>query len=168
MKNYLLRILPIFFMSMGLLSPAFAQSKIDLVAWKKRSQKATSIIDDEKEKITCNTWMDSSGAILEQWLNHKGEVFTRYRNASYVFIVPGVGGRFLRKAWLTDTGNIIEEERRVYDVENRLVCEGIVDPISGVFSLEYRHRYSKDGKTQYTIEYKNGRQIGEETSSIVE
>jgi antitoxin component YwqK of YwqJK toxin-antitoxin module len=144
------------------------QSMFDIESFKARSQKKTSVLEDMGEKVTSNIWTDSSGATLEQWTNSKGEVYPRYLKSSYVFLVPGPANFFLRKAWLTQAGKIIEEERRAYDSKNRLICEGIIDPLTGSFSLEYKHRYSTDGKTQYTIEYKNGKQVGEETSTLIE
>jgi hypothetical protein len=107
---------------------------------------------------------DSSGNILNMLLDGESKLMPRVRGALYCFIVPGPNGHFLRKAWLAEDGTVLEEERRAYDEQGRLVIEGYVDPDSGAYTEEYRHRYSEDGKIQFTTEFLNGVQKGPETS----
>jgi hypothetical protein len=145
---------------------SLAQTKIDIDAFKARSQKKVEKL--EGDEISNIVWTDPKGVILEKWLSPDGKVILRQSKAAYVFVVPGPGGHFLRKAWLTTNGDVIEEERRVYDSENRLTVEGYVDPVTGSFTLEYRHRYSPDGKTQFTTEFKDGKQVGKETATVLE
>lgn len=147
---------------------SLAQTKVDIDAFKARSQKTVVKLEGMGEDITSVTWTDPNGVTLEEWQDPEGKTIPRQLESSYLFLVSGPGGHFLRKAWLSTNGEVIEEERRVYDSENRLVVEGIVDPITGSFTHEYRHRYSPDKKTQFTTEFENGKQVGEETARMLE
>ena len=111
---------------------------------------------------------DSDGNYIIMLQSADGESLTHPNGAHYCFIVPGPSDRFVRKAWLDADGIILEEERRSYDQVGRLVSEGYVDPVTGSYTLEYRHRYSSDGKTQFTAEFTNGIQQGPELSSEIE
>jgi hypothetical protein len=113
--------------------------------------------------ITKNVY-DAKGNTVNMLLDEEGKLIPRVRGALYCYIVPGPNGHFLRKAWLAEDGTVLEEERRAYDEQGRLVVEGYVDPDSGAYTEEYRHRYSEDGKIQFTTEFLNGVQKGPETS----
>lgn len=106
---------------------------------------------------------NTNGNYITMLLDANGELIPRVQGALYCFIVPGPNGHFLRKAWLDKDGTVLEEERRAYDAQGRLIVEGYVDPASGSYTEEYRHRYSEDGKLQFTTEFLNGVQRGPET-----
>jgi antitoxin component YwqK of YwqJK toxin-antitoxin module len=141
---------------------SFAQTTFDVAQFISRAETIES--EDIGDGIVCKTYTDNrSKAVLTVWRD--GEMLVpRMRGAIYCYVVPGPNGHFLRKAWISADGVVVEEERRNYDSDGRLVLEGYIDPSTGVFLEEFRHRYSNDGKTQYTTQFSNGVQVGAETS----
>ena len=110
---------------------------------------------------------DKKGNYIIMDQDAEGGIVPLKLGASYCWIVPGRQDQFLRKAWIDKEGGVLEEERRAYDDQGRLTQEGLVDPASGSFTQEYRHRYSEDGKSQFTTEFLNGQQVGEESQSTL-
>lgn len=146
-------------------TPSIAQMKVDVAQFIARAENVES--EDIGEGVISKTYTDKSKTMLSVW--HDGEkLVPRLKGAIYCYVVPGPKEHFLRKAWLSADGSVLEEERRNYDAKGRLVVEGYVDPSTGAFSEEYRHRYSEDGKIQYTTHFSNGVQVGAETSRALE
>ncbi|MDB4430139.1 hypothetical protein N9283_04980 [Akkermansiaceae bacterium] len=152
--------------SLCMLTSSYGQSKFDVDEFIKSAAKVDK--SDLGDGMIEKKYTSKSGSHLTVWLDKDSNPIPRMKRAAYVFVVPGPKSFFLRKAWLSKTGHIIQEERRAYDANSRLVMEGYVDPKTGAFTTEFRHRYSKDGKTQYTIEFLNGVQKGKEMSHTLE
>lgn len=145
-------------------TPSTAQMRVDVAQFITRAENVES--EDIGEGVICKTYTDNSKTTLSIWYNGE-KMVPRLKGAVYLYLVNGPKGHFLRKAWLSADGSVLEEERRNYDAEGRLVVEGYVDPSTGAFSEEYRHRYSEDGKIQYTTHFSNGVQVEAETSRAV-
>lgn len=162
-----LRMFSLLMMLLSFPTASLAQMKVDVAQFIAGAEKIESEDSGLGEGIISKTYKDESKNTLVVWLKDKKPV-PRVQGAVYCYVVPGPKGHFLRKAWLSADGSVLEEERRNYDAEGRLVVEGYVDPSTGVFTKEYRHRYSKDGKIQYTTQFSNGVQEGTETSRTLD
>lgn len=120
-----------------------------------------------KDTVVRKYVYDTEGNYIIMDLDAQGELVPMKLGAYYCWIAPGPKGQFTRKAWLNLDSVILEEERREYDEQGRLTREGFVDPVSGSFTEEYRHRYSEDGKIQFTTEFRNGQQAGAESQATL-
>lgn len=120
-----------------------------------------------KDTVVRKYVYDTEGNYIIMDLDAEGELVPMKLGAYYCWIAPGPKGQFTRKAWLNLDSVILEEERREYDEQERLTREGLVDPVSGSFTEEYRHRYSEDGKIQFTTEFRNGQQAGAESQATL-
>ena len=158
--------IPFVLILLGAFVQGFAQTKVDVEAFIQSAAKLET--EDLGEGLVSKTYLSEKGVSLNAWVDQEGKAVPRIRGAAYNYVVPGPKGFFLRTAWLSEDGTVLKEERRNYDEKGRLVVEGLINPETGVFSEEYRHRYSEDGKTQYTTRFVAGIQQGPESSRLLE